>query len=311
MLLDPTDQFIESITVACPVDGTTLLEIGCGSGRITRDLASRAREVVAIDPDQVALRRARAVVTGANVRFVQARAEALELPGCTFDVAIFSLSLHHVPPEKMGASLLRVARHVRPGGRMVVIEPGDEGTLIDAEMRFDVGDGDERAAKAAAQEALRRIPAWRVEDTSAFRTLFHFRDVADFVDHLPARAGQPAPYDELSRFLESHRDGDRIVLWSSRRLTVLAREVSARSGFERSRQARVRPSERTMRRTTTASKARAASWGAPRVPVFASGGEREEPVTRAAARAGPLRSGEDSRARFGRGLAQPNGIQRD
>src|SRR6266540_83508 len=45
--------------------------------------------------------------------------------------------------------------------------------------------------------------------------------------------------------------------------------------------------------------------------VFASGGEREQAVTRAGARAGPLRShGDDSRARFGQGLAQPSGIQR-
>jgi len=142
VLLDPTDQFIENITRACDVDGKSVLEIGCGAGRITSDLASRAREVVAVDPDAVALRRARAQVTTGNVVFLEATAEPLELPGRSFDAAVFSLSLHHVPAEAMDASLLRASRQVRAGGRIVVIEPGDEGTLIEAETRFCVGDGD-------------------------------------------------------------------------------------------------------------------------------------------------------------------------
>ena len=123
----------------------------------------------------------------------------------------------------MDASLLRVARHVRTGGRIVVIEPGDEGTLIEAETRFDVGDCDETAAKAAAREALERLPGWQRVGTSSFTTLFHFQDVADFEEHLPARSTPAARPDELRRLLESHREGDRIVLWASRRLSVLER----------------------------------------------------------------------------------------
>jgi len=89
-----------------------------------------------------ALRRARAQVTGANVLFLHASAETLDVPGRSFDAAVFSLSLHHVPPGAVDASLLQAARQVLPGRRVVVIEPGDEGTLIDAEMRLDVGDLD-------------------------------------------------------------------------------------------------------------------------------------------------------------------------
>ena len=225
MLLDPTDQFIENITRACDVDGKSVLEIGCGAGRITSDLASRAREVVAVDPDAVALRRARAQVTTGNVVFLEATAEPLELPGRSFDAAVFSLSLHHVPAEAMDASLLRASRQVRAGGRIVVIEPGDEGTLIEAETRFCVGDGDERAAKTAAQRAIRRLARWNVVETVRFRTLFHFRDAADFLEHLPPRAEASAAEDALGPFLASHREGDRIVLWAERRMDVLAREL--------------------------------------------------------------------------------------
>jgi SAM-dependent methyltransferase len=223
LLLDPTDEFIRHISGACDLDGKTLLEIGCGSGRITRDLAARASEVVAIDPDAGALARARAQVPAANVTFLHASAETLGLRGRPFGLAIFSLSLHHVPPDGMDASLLRASDLVLPGGRMLVIEPGDAGTLIEAETSFDVGDGDEQPAKRAAQEALRRLAGWSVVETVRFRTLFHFEDAADFLEHLPPRAGAPAPGDRLDRFLESRRDGDRIVLWAERRMDVLTR----------------------------------------------------------------------------------------
>lgn len=223
MRLDPTDRFIRHITRACELDGRAVLEIGCGSGRITRDLASRAREVVAVDPDGGALDRARAQVAAGNVRFLRATAETLDVPGRTFDAAVFSLSLHHVPAGAMDASLVNAARHVRYGGRIVVIEPGDEGTLIDAETRFDVGDGDERPAKAAAERALRQLPGWTVVEQVRFTTLFHFQDEADFLEHLPPRGAPSGPDDALHAFLESHRRRDRIVLWAERRMTVLAR----------------------------------------------------------------------------------------
>jgi SAM-dependent methyltransferase len=223
VLLDPTDQFIRHIAGACELDGKSLLEIGCGSGRITRDLAARAREVVAIDPDAGALARARAQVPAANVTFLHASAETLGLRGRPFGLAIFSLSLHHVRPGAMDASLQQAADRVLPGGRMLVIEPGDAGTLIEAETRFDVGDGDEQAAKRAAQEALRRLAGWSTVETVRFRTLFHFDDVTDFRQHLPARGVTASPA-ALERFLESHREGDRIVLWAERRMDVLARE---------------------------------------------------------------------------------------
>ncbi|WP_242394873.1 class I SAM-dependent methyltransferase [Anaeromyxobacter oryzisoli] len=221
MLLDPTDQFIRNIRSACDLDGKAVLEIGCGSGRITRDLAASAREVVAIDPDPVALDRARARVAGANVLFVCSSAADLGLAGRTFDVAIFSLSLHHVALEFMDASLLAAARAVSAGGRIIVIEPGDEGTLIEAETRFDVGDGDERRAKAAAQEALRRLKGWTVDETVRFCTLFHFQNAADFLENLPPRGGPPG--DALRRFLEHHREDDRIVLWAERGMALLSR----------------------------------------------------------------------------------------
>jgi len=51
VIQDPKNQFIAAILSHCEIRGKELLEIGCGKGRVTRDLARHARKVVAIDPD--------------------------------------------------------------------------------------------------------------------------------------------------------------------------------------------------------------------------------------------------------------------
>lgn len=65
------------------VDGRRVLEVGCGSGRLTRFLAARASYVYAFDPgaDAVAAAQAsRAQDIRDRVRFAVHDGEALDLP---------------------------------------------------------------------------------------------------------------------------------------------------------------------------------------------------------------------------------------
>ena len=78
------------------VRGRRLLEIGCGDGRLTMQLARRAASVVAIDPDREALDDAQAACTQQgirNVQFFHGSGEAVRRMGAPFDVAVFSWSL--------------------------------------------------------------------------------------------------------------------------------------------------------------------------------------------------------------------------
>jgi 16S rRNA A1518/A1519 N6-dimethyltransferase RsmA/KsgA/DIM1 with predicted DNA glycosylase/AP lyase activity len=52
---DPGNDYIAAIRANCDITGKDILEIGCGKGRITRDLAQHARLVVATDPDPLAI----------------------------------------------------------------------------------------------------------------------------------------------------------------------------------------------------------------------------------------------------------------
>ncbi|MBI1919598.1 MAG: class I SAM-dependent methyltransferase [Geobacter sp.] len=224
MILDPTDQFIRHITAHCYVDGKTILEVGCGRGRITCDLARLAWKVVAIDPDEGALQAARSQVAADNVEFVRCGGEAMLFPESSFDLVIYSLSLHHLPVDWMQKSLEQAARLLRDGGKIIVIEPGGEGTLIEAEERFGVGCGNERAAKSAARKAVVSMAELNSSAPIRFRTLFHFADRDDFMSSLlPGHGTKPPEYLEaITDFLEGHREGERIALWADRVMFVIS-----------------------------------------------------------------------------------------
>ncbi|KAF0218971.1 MAG: hypothetical protein FD174_2487 [Geobacteraceae bacterium] len=222
MILDPTDQFITHITAHCDITDKLILEVGCGRGRITCDLARHARRVVAIDPDEKALQAARSQIPAENVEFLCCGGESLAFPEASFDLVVYSLSLHHLPDEWMLQSLEQAARLLKKGGKMIVIEPGGEGTLIEVEEKFGVGCGNERAAKAAALMAMNSLAEIHPSLPVCFYTLFYFDDTEDFLMNLlPGYQNKPAAYlEEVEAFLEKHRKGERIVLQAERALYI-------------------------------------------------------------------------------------------
>ncbi|MFC6792453.1 class I SAM-dependent methyltransferase [Methylobacterium komagatae] len=129
-----------------PLAGKALLDIGCGTGSLARALTGEGAAVTGIDPGQDALAKARKAVPAA--RFETASAEALPFPDGTFDGAVMLNSLHHVPdPAK---ALKEAARVLRPGCRLVVVEPLASGTFFDALKPIE----DETEIRAAAQAAI-------------------------------------------------------------------------------------------------------------------------------------------------------------
>jgi ubiquinone/menaquinone biosynthesis C-methylase UbiE len=76
--------------------GKRVLEVGCGSGRLTRFLASRAAWVHAFDPDPDAVAGAQDSLPEADrarVSFAVHDAQALDLPRRRFDLALCGWSL--------------------------------------------------------------------------------------------------------------------------------------------------------------------------------------------------------------------------
>ncbi len=96
--------------------GRAWCEVGCGTGALTAAILARgdAGEVLAVDPSEALLARARANVRDARATFRTGDALHLDLPDAGFDAAVAGLVLNFVP-DRAGA-LAQMRRVVRPGG---------------------------------------------------------------------------------------------------------------------------------------------------------------------------------------------------
>ena len=111
------------VEAAAPRPTDRAIDLGAGAGHASLALAPHVAKVVAIDPtpEMLAVGARLAAERGiANVTAVIATADALPCPDAAFDVAISRFSIHHWPDP--GAALREVARVLRPGGRIVLID---------------------------------------------------------------------------------------------------------------------------------------------------------------------------------------------
>jgi SAM-dependent methyltransferase len=105
--------------------GESVLEVGCGSGVIMRELARRtagANRLIGRDMSPYLLREARALARREGlldrIDFGEGRAEALPLDDRAVDVALSSTVFEEGDAERMLSEIVRVTR---PGGRVGVV----------------------------------------------------------------------------------------------------------------------------------------------------------------------------------------------
>ncbi len=102
--------------------GGRALDVATGTGDLALELAHRVApggEVVGVDFSERMLERARAK-GGTRVRFESGNALSLEYPDGAFDAATVGFGARNL--SDLGRGLAEMARVVRPGGRVVVLE---------------------------------------------------------------------------------------------------------------------------------------------------------------------------------------------
>jgi ubiquinone/menaquinone biosynthesis C-methylase UbiE len=98
------------------------LDVGCGTGFLSFELAARGHRVTGVDfaPAMLAQARAKATARGVTIRFEEGDAEQLRFPPASFDLVIsrhLLWTLAH--PE---AAIDEWTRVLQPGGRLVIVD---------------------------------------------------------------------------------------------------------------------------------------------------------------------------------------------
>ena len=129
-----------------------VVDLGAGTGALSRLLVGRADEVVAVEPDD----RMRAVLTESvpGVRAVAGRGESIPLPDASVDAVLASSSWHWMDPVP---TLLEVGRVLVPGGTLAAIWSGpdpDAPLITQAQALLSGGGGDAVGIDSQSQAEL-------------------------------------------------------------------------------------------------------------------------------------------------------------
>ena len=107
---------VEAVTDALGPPPQHILDLGAGTGKLTRVVAAAGFEVVAVDPDQGMLDVLGRAVPGAERR--QGSAEAIPADEGEFDAIVAGQAFHWFDVPKAGPEMVRV---LRPGGRVALL----------------------------------------------------------------------------------------------------------------------------------------------------------------------------------------------
>jgi len=116
----------ETLRHAALKQGERFLDVGCGTGVLTRlaaETVGTSGLAVGIDPAPRMIAVARKNAAGSSqAEFRLAAIERLPFESGSFDVAVASLMLHHLPSDLKRDGLREVYRVLKPGGRLIVVD---------------------------------------------------------------------------------------------------------------------------------------------------------------------------------------------
>ena len=113
---DPADAYYLALAGDRP---KTILDMGCGTGRLAVALAERGHRVIGADPADGMLRVARTRPGTEHVRWIQSTAAELSLDE-RFDLIIMTGNVFQVflEDDEVRATLRNLRRHLAPSGRL-------------------------------------------------------------------------------------------------------------------------------------------------------------------------------------------------
>lgn len=111
------------IEILAPQAGETVLDLGCGTGHLTAQIAERGAQVLGIDASASMIEQAQNLFPALEFRVADGTDFEVDAP---FDAIFSNAALHWIkPPERAAACM---SRALKPGGRLVA-EFGGQGNV--------------------------------------------------------------------------------------------------------------------------------------------------------------------------------------
>jgi SAM-dependent methyltransferase len=107
---------VDAVRAAGLAKSSTVLELGAGTGILTRIIVDEFAEVIAVEPDPHM--RARFMALCSHARLLAAMAESLPFAGASVDAVFVAEAFHWFEHEVARAEIARV---LRPGGTLVLM----------------------------------------------------------------------------------------------------------------------------------------------------------------------------------------------
>jgi ubiquinone/menaquinone biosynthesis C-methylase UbiE len=150
------------------------LDIGCGTGFLSLELASRGHWVTGVDfaPSMIAQARKKAAERRAAIPYEEADAEQLPFTTASFDIAVSRRLLWTLPhPDGAMDEWMRV---LRPGGRLIVVD-----SQADVSASPEPLDNARRSPEyAAIGDRLPFVSGWPREEIEKLFAAHHLVNIA-------------------------------------------------------------------------------------------------------------------------------------
>ncbi|WP_419954590.1 class I SAM-dependent methyltransferase [Neobacillus niacini] len=145
-------------------DGRKVVDIGCGTGALTRKIAMRKAEVTGVDPSKELLHQAVALNRTKNytIPYLEGTSENTGLDDSQFDIVTVMRAWHWFDREKAIAEMKRI---LKENGTLIVIDSGFLAGSSVVEKTFEVlsryvsGGLKPAGAKAQSKQRINGFPA--------------------------------------------------------------------------------------------------------------------------------------------------------
>ena len=183
-----------------------MLEIGCGDGRLSSLLADKVKHLTAIDPDQAMINQACKEISAVDFRV--GYGEKLDFNDRSYDIVLFSYSLHH---QDCVQALDEAKRVVRDNGRILIIEPSAEGEYTHLVSIFQ----EDEINRLSSTLSYIKSGNFDISREEVYFVEYHFKDVHELYCHfMDSYMGQndAEAIEKMKAMLGSRKSSRSIVV---------------------------------------------------------------------------------------------------